>query len=208
LEKPSVKAFQSRGLEIVSGDLKGDVDKLAKTLSGYDTIISAIGPDEQLTQLKLVDAIAKAGVGRFVPCGFTTVCPPKGVMLLRDEKEDVYNRVLYHKLPYTFVDVGFWHQISFAKVPSGCLDYAVTTPNTTTYGNGEAATLLTDKRDMGRFVARIIKDERTLNKKVFTHSDALSQKDIIKIMEKATGETVETDSVSRGVFLSYRISCS
>jgi hypothetical protein len=197
IEKPSVKGFQSRGFHIVPGDLNGDVDSLAKTLTGYDTIISAIGPDEQLTQLKLVDAIAKAGVGRFIPCGFTTICPPEGVMLLRDEKETVYNRVLYHHLPYTFVDVGFWHQISFTKVPSGRLDYAVASPNLTIYGSGDVPTLLTDKRDMGRFVARIIKDKRTLNKKIFTHSDALSQKEIIKIMEKATGEKIETNSVSR-----------
>jgi nucleoside-diphosphate-sugar epimerase len=170
------------------------VDTLAKALAGYDTIISAIGPDEQLAQLKLVDAIAKAGVGRFVPCGFTTVCPPEGVMLLRDEKEKVYNRVLYHRLPYTFIDVGFWHQISFPRVPSGRLDYASLAPNTTIYGDGEARNLLTDKRDMGRFVSRIIKDDRTLNKKVFTHSDAISQKEIWEIVEKVTGEKISTSN--------------
>lgn len=49
---------------------------------------------------------------------------------------------------------------------------------------------------MGRFVARIIKDERTLNKKVFTYSDLLSQNEIISIMEKASGEKVEIVPVS------------
>jgi hypothetical protein len=142
-------------------------------------------------------------VGRFVPCGFTTVCPPEGVMLLRDEKEKVYNRVLYNHLPYTFIDVGYWHQISFPRVPSGQLDYASVVPNTTVYGDGDAPNLLTDKRDMGRFVARIIKDDRTLNKKVFTHSDALSQKQILEIVEKATGEKIEVNHVSVYTIPSY-----
>lgn len=41
------------------------------------------------------------------------------------------------------------------------------------YGNGEAETLLTDKQDIGRFAAGIIKGKRTLNQKVFTWSDTL-----------------------------------
>jgi hypothetical protein len=116
-------------------------------------------------------------------------------MLLCEEKEDVYNRVMYNHLPYTIIDVGFWYQISFPRVESGRFDYATIIPANIIYGKGDAPNLLTDKRDMGRFVARIIKDKRTLNKKIFTHGDTLSQNHIVEIVEKATGEKVKTSVV-------------
>lgn len=119
-------------------------------------------------------------------------------MSLRDAKEMSYNHILQLKLGYTFIDVGFWHQISFPRVPSGKLDYALFKGMTHTeiIGDGEAKNLLTDLRDIGRFVARIVKDPRTLNKKVVTWSDELSQNEIFKLVEKLTGETVERNHVS------------
>jgi len=63
------------------------------------------------------------------------------------------------------------------------------------FGDGTAPNLLTDKRDIGRFVARIIKDDRTLNQRVFTRSDVLSQNEIWEILEKKSGEKIETTYV-------------
>lgn len=63
------------------------------------------------------------------------------------------------------------------------------------YAGGDAKTLLTDKRDIGRFVARIIKDERTLNQKVFTYSDFISQNEIARMIEQKTGEKLELTHV-------------
>ena len=116
--------------------------------------------------------------------------------MLRDQKEVVYNHVLKHHLPYTFIDVGFWHQISFPRLPSGRSDYAALVPITNIYGDGTAPNLLTDEQDVGRFVSRIIKDERTLNKKVFTYSDELSSNQIFDIMERVSGEKLERKYVS------------
>jgi hypothetical protein len=58
------------------------------------------------------------------------------------------------------------------------------------YAGGTAKNILTDKRDMGRYTARIIKDPRTLNKRVFTRSDVLSQKEIFALVEEVGGEKV------------------
>ena len=59
------------------------------------------------------------------------------------------------------------------------MDYAATFPNTNIiYAGGTAENILTDKRDIGRFVARIIKDERTLNQKVVGVGDSLTQNQI------------------------------
>jgi hypothetical protein len=194
--KPAVKAFASDGLNVVIADLSGDLDTLTKALIGYDILISAIDFNSQLQQIALVDAAAKAGIKRIIPCGFVTVCPPSGVMTRREEKEIVYSRILYHKIPYTIIDVGYWHQISFFSVPSGKFDYAQLIPGNQIIGTGDVKTLLTDKRDIGRFVARIIQDQRTLNRKVFTWSDEISHKEILKLIESKTGEKVDVKEVS------------
>jgi hypothetical protein len=54
-------------------------------VAGVDILVSAIGYNDLLQQRSLVRAAKEAGVKRFVPCAFITICPPKGVMLLRDE---------------------------------------------------------------------------------------------------------------------------
>ena len=117
---------------------------------------------------------------------------------MRCKKEKVYQQIWKAHLPYTIIDIGFWHQISFPKVPSGCFDYAIVTPySNTIIGDGDAPTLLTHRRDVGRFTARIIKDERTLNKFVYTCGDLLSQNDIFALVEDVTGERVERNHVGQ-----------
>lgn len=86
VEKPAVQALRDRKVDIRVVDINNDsVEAIAQKLSDVDTVISAIGPDAHLSQLRLVDAAKVAGVKRFVPCAFATVAPPGGVMALRDE---------------------------------------------------------------------------------------------------------------------------
>jgi putative NADH-flavin reductase len=59
--------------------------QLASILIGVDTVICALSPDSLFEQLPLADAAKKAGVKRFVPCAFMTVCPPGGIMWIRDQ---------------------------------------------------------------------------------------------------------------------------
>jgi hypothetical protein len=77
------------------------------------------------------------------------------------------------------------------------MDYTATFPNTNIiYAGGTAENILTDKRDIGRFVARIIKDDRTLNQKVVTVGDSLTQNQIWDIVERAGDEKVPKTHVS------------
>ena len=191
-DKPAVKNLTSQGLKVVIADLTSSVEDLAKAIAGYDTVISAIGATQQKDQLSLVDACALAGTKRFLPCAFMTVCPPGGIMHLRDDKEVVYQRIWQQKVPYTIIDVGYWHQISIPRLPSGRIDAQMLIPRDEVYGDGEMKTIITDKRDIGRWVARIIADPRTLNQKVIAYSDVLSQNEILQIMEEKSGEKIET----------------
>ncbi|GFF44025.1 isoflavone reductase homolog P3 [Aspergillus udagawae] len=118
-------------------------------------------------------------------------------MFMRDEKEVVYQHIRKLSLPYTIIDVGAWHQVSFPTLPSGRVDYAsFFRPNTTIHAGGEKPTILTDLRDIGHYVARIIDDERTLNQYVYTCSDVLSENEIFSMIEEMSSERIERAHVS------------
>ncbi len=51
-------------------------------------------------------------------------------------------------------------------------------------------------RDVGRYVARIIADERTLNKYVFAYGQVSSQNEDVALMERLSGEKIEAVRVS------------
>ncbi|KAF7329630.1 Glycoside hydrolase family 33 protein [Mycena kentingensis (nom. inval.)] len=190
--KPAVAELRTRGVGVRIAELTGPLDDLVAALQSIDVVISTISAGGQLDQLQLATAANKqAGVKRFVPCAFITVAPPGGVMLLRDEKQRVYEHIFKLHLPYTIIDVGFWHQISFPLVPSGRFDAANATPwSQRIHAGGTARNMLTDLRDVGRYVARIIKDERTLNKYVVTYSDVLTENEIFAIAEEVSGEKI------------------
>lgn len=54
---------------------------------------------------------------------------------------------------------------------------------------------LTDVQDIGRYVAKIIADPRTLNKMVFAHSEVWTQQQIFDKVEELSGEKLERNYV-------------
>ncbi|KAA8645441.1 uncharacterized protein ATNIH1004_006860 [Aspergillus tanneri] len=191
--KPAVKSLRDRNVDICIADITTDnFESIVDILTRFDIVISAIGADAQLCQLRLIDAAKVAGVKRFVPCGFITVAPAGGIMDIRDEKETVYQHLWKAYVPYTIIDVGFWYQISYPRLPSGRVDYAIPIKMPLKlYGNAGLATAITDLRDIGRYVARIIRDPRTLNQKVFAYGELVSQQGAAELLGKLSGEQIE-----------------
>ncbi|KAH8423958.1 uncharacterized protein LDX57_001714 [Aspergillus melleus] len=194
--KPSVQKLREQGIRIWSLELD-DYNELVSALTG---------------QKKLLEAAKLAGVKRIVPCAFITVAPPQGAMLLRDEvwvlwfmkgkglveltftsKEEIYNAIKLLGIPYTVIDVGYWYQISYPTLPSGKVDYAQIVPVTAIHGDGAAPNILIDLRDVGRFVARIVLDDRTLNRYVYT--SVLSENETFRIAEEMSGEKLEPSRI-------------
>ncbi|KAJ7728015.1 hypothetical protein DFH07DRAFT_851450 [Mycena maculata] len=192
---PRIKELADRGVKVHSVDI-ASLPELVKTLVGIDVFISAIDPWSQLAQLNLATAAKEAGVKRFIPCAFTTVAPPGGIMALRDDKERVYEHIRKLYLPYTVIDVAYWYQLSFPALPSGRVDYASVFPRLGVHGDGSMPTMLTDLRDIGPFVALIIKDPRTLNRLVIAYGDVLSENETFRIMEDLSGEKINRVHVS------------
>lgn len=97
-------------------------------------------------------------------------------------------------LPYTVIDVGWWYQISLPALPSGKVPAIFAVHEI--LGDGEVPSAMTDNRDIGKFVARIISDPRTLNKMVFAHGEVWTQNQIWRKMEELSGESIERKYVS------------
>jgi hypothetical protein len=53
-----------------------------------------------------------------------------------------------------------------------------------------------DLRDIGKWVARIVADARTLNKAVFAFNTVLTTNQIYEVLERVSGETIERIYVS------------
>lgn len=196
LDSPKSQALRDAGIKVVAADLSGPQEDLVAVLKGADVVISAVTASALKEQIPLASAAKAAGVKRFVPCSFATVSAPRGVMKLSEIKDDIFAHIKALYLPFTSIDVGWWHQLTSPGVPSGRLNDALAFPASEIFGNGEVPSAVTNVKDIGRFVARIIADERTLNKQVFAYGEVLTQNQVWDIVEKASGEKVERNYVS------------
>lgn len=92
--------------------------------------------------------------------------------------------------PYTIIDVGWWSDqaISVARLPSGRTDWFLVPHVEYIPGDGTVKGAFTSTKDIGRYVAKIITDPRTLNRKVFAYTDVMSYNDIADLVDEVSGE--------------------
>lgn len=107
-------------------------------------------------------------------------------------------------MPYTSIDVGFWHDALIPRVPSGKLNQAALMPTTFAIDDGTVPCATIAISDVGPYVARIIADPRTLNRMVFAYGEVTNRRDSLALAERLSGETVPTlnvagEQVSRAV---------
>ena len=63
--------------------------------------------------------------------------------------------------------------------------------NLAAYESGNVKTAITDLRDVGRIVARILTDIRTINRYVFIWAEEISQNEAVALAEKVLGKKLE-----------------
>ncbi|KAI0359478.1 NAD-P-binding protein [Trametes cingulata] len=183
--KRTVQEFRSSGVEIREGDLTDDEPKLKQILAGVDVVISAVSA-WSLQQQKGIFRVAKeVGVKRVVPCDFATP-GNKGVRHLHDEKLAIREFVKELGVPYTFIDVGWWMQLSL-PLPSRS-DVWRKESTYEVHGDGTKKMLVTDLRHIGTYVARIVADPRTLNQAVIVWEDEVTDLEAHEIGERISGE--------------------
>ncbi|EQB44115.1 isoflavone reductase [Colletotrichum gloeosporioides Cg-14] len=189
--KPELVEFAKQGVAVKSVDLDGSIDAISGTLANMDVVISCLTLLQFNEEMNLIEASSNANVGRFIPSFWGPACAPRGIMMIREMKEDLIDRIKGLYLPYTVIDVGWWYQLSLPALPSGRFRPAAEEYSTTRIiGDGNLPSALTDNRDIGRFVSRIIADPRTLNKMVFAYGDVITQNGAFELLEKVSGEAI------------------
>ncbi|KAJ5590639.1 hypothetical protein N7450_004611 [Penicillium hetheringtonii] len=180
--------LKDRGGEIRPFDLSGPKEPLVEALRDIDVLISVIAATDQNAQIPLATATKKAQVKRFVPCAFITFVP-LGRMMLRDWRMFITTSTAIH-LPYTIIDVGWWYQIGYPRLPSGKIDYvAMDVP--TLVGDGTVPSALTDLRIEVWMANRVVDElERLSGKK--SPRKYLNEKTLRERVETAA-EHYETD---------------
>lgn len=83
------------------------------------------------------------------------------------------------------------------SVPSGKTDHGVFGDlNNCIYGDGNVPLALMDMDDIGLYVAKIVADPQTINKKVLAYSEVLTQNQIWATVAEITGEEPLRHTVS------------
>ncbi|KAI0644854.1 NAD-P-binding protein [Trametes meyenii] len=203
--KPAVGELRALGVDIRFGDVPDSQEKLREALAGATVVISAVIGPALAGQKELFRAAKDVGVTRVIPCDFSTP-GARGVRVLYDQKLGIQDFVKELEIGYTFIDVGWWMQLSLplperSKAPRKEGTYEI-------HGTGTQKNLVTNYHHIGRFVARIIADPRTLNQAVIVWEDEVTELEAHDIGERASGEgltmkakrvTVSAEETSRRI---------
>jgi len=217
------RLLAARGVKIVGYDLEDNLELLVSQLKGIDILISCITWEHLADQLLWIEAAKLAGVKRFVPSEWVGPAP-RGVVDIKDkviltlsflssslellvtnlytylpvsQKLEILGAIQRAGLPYTLIDVGCWFQVFVPKVPSGRSDHAHSEYiDHRIVEDGNQKFALTDLADVGRYVARIVSDPSTINRRVFAYTELLSMNEIWDVMGKVTGEDPVREYVS------------
>ncbi|KAF4871422.1 Isoflavone reductase-like protein TP7 [Colletotrichum siamense] len=199
ISKPAYTKLAQRGVAIVAIDLEGPEVDAARVLEVQDIVIASVPPNALDSQLPLIRASKLANIRRFIPTAFAMALDPKGISSVQSMKEKIYKELESCEIPYTIIDVGWWYNGFIPEVPSGKTDHAIALPDflrNLVPGDGTMKTYVIDNEDVGRFVARIIVDSRTVNKRVMAAGASMSFNEMFAIAEKLTGDTVTRKHVS------------
>lgn len=92
------------------------------------------------------------------------------------------------------------------SVPSGKTDHGVFADlNDRIYGDGNVPSAMMDMDDIGLYVAKIVADPRTINKKVLAYSEVLTQNQLWATVAEITGEEPLRPTVSSKMISSKRL---
>ncbi|KAL0952364.1 hypothetical protein HGRIS_006643 [Hohenbuehelia grisea] len=186
--KPAVDALRTSGVTIAPIDWQtAPASELEALFDGVDTVISTCNAFAIPEQTKLVDAAKASQVKRFIPCHWATVCPP-GAMKFEDLKRTINDYIVKAGVPYTIITVGFWYEAIFPPIPP----YVPPVPEYAefaervyqSFGPGTVKTAAVNREHVGKFVARIIDDEGTINKVILANEDEITINEVWDLVEK------------------------
>lgn len=108
------------------------------------------------------------------------------------------------ELPHTIIDVGWWWNGFIPELPSGRTDYAIDLPDfikNLIPGDVNMKTHVVDPESVGRFIARILADPRTINKRVMASETVMPFNEMFDTAEALAGEDIKRKYVCRMLYL-------
>ena len=115
------------------------------------------------------------------------------------QKLEIHDLIESLGLPHTYIDVGWWMQLYLPVPAPSRLPPARRATFNTLYGPGTHANLLTDRRHIGRWVARAVADPRTLGRKVVVWDDERPVSAAHAAGERLSGEPAAMRALRRTV---------
>ncbi|KAL3818315.1 hypothetical protein ACJIZ3_004220 [Penstemon smallii] len=204
--------FKRQGARLIEGSFS-DHRSLVEAVKQVDVVICTMSgvhfrSHNLLMQLKLVDAIKEAGnVKRLLPSEFGIdaarmehALEPGRVTF--DEKMIVRREIQEAQIPYTYVSAN-----CFAGYFAGNLAQMETLlppkDKLFIYGHGNVKAIYMDEDDIATYTIKTIDDPRTLNKTVYLRpsENILTQRELVEIWEKLSGNTLEKITISEEEFL-------
>ncbi|KAG5762211.1 hypothetical protein H9Q72_009692 [Fusarium xylarioides] len=210
--KPTVRAllqegFQVTGLTRASSNnilpqginaVKPDYseESLVKALRGHDAVVStasgiAVGQILPFQKL-MVNAAIKAGVKVFVPSefGIDTANPeaPKVIPFVQD-KIDTLDYIKTKNREISWIAIVSGAMLDWGLNIPGFGGFNVAARTATLFDGGDVAYEATNLDQVGRAIAKSLKNlEITRNQHVYVNSFTVTQNDILRALEKATGD--------------------
>ncbi|KAI8321879.1 NAD(P)-binding protein [Martensiomyces pterosporus] len=172
--------FSVRGIDY------DDDDDLISALTGQDAVLSTIGGEALLTQIKLVKAAEKAGVKYFVPSEFGSdinEAQNKEVTLF-DPKRAVQAALKESSVSYIFVNNGFFSDYTIGPF----LWWDVPNKSINIVGDGSAKNSFTSRADVAKYTIAVLKRaEEFKNQDVRFAGDTLSFNEWVALAEQESG---------------------
>ena len=199
LTRASSKATFATDVKVVRTNYSSE--SLVEAFKGQDAVVSAIATYSTEEQMRIIDAAIAAGVRRFLPSEYgIDTSDPKIIEVLEPAKPK-HDTVQYLKskesvgLSWTAVIVGGFFDWALAF---GALGISAPGRSAMIFDGGDIPHEVTNLAQIGNAVAAILSSahlEETANQYVYVNSFTVTQNQVVKLLEQATGSHFELTHV-------------
>nr|XP_010906353.3 LOW QUALITY PROTEIN: isoflavone reductase-like protein [Elaeis guineensis] len=188
-----LETFKNSGVTLLKGDLN-DHGSLVEAIKQVDVVISTVGLQQVMDQLKIIAAIKEVGtIKRFLPSEF-------GLDVDRIHKAEPASSVfaLKAQIRRAIEAEGIAHTIVCCNCFAGYFLPTLAQPEppkdkVTILGDGNQKVVFLAEEDVGTYTIKTVDDPRTLNKILYVKPPAniCSFNQLVSLWEKKTGKTLE-----------------
>ncbi|KAF2689416.1 isoflavone reductase family protein [Lentithecium fluviatile CBS 122367] len=186
------------GVKVVHADYSS-VDSLTSAFKGQDAVLSLVGTLGFAEQVKLIDAAIAAGVKRFLPSEYGSNTQDQRV---QDQVPIFAPKVNTVKYLRSKEDQISWSSIITGPFFDWCLKvgflgFDASSKTATLIDDGKATISSTNLQQVGRAAVKVLeRADLTKNQYIFVSSFETTQREILEVAEKITGEKWTINNVS------------